>query len=302
MKNERKTEIRVGLTVLAGILVFIWILGWAKNISLKSNEQIVNVRFNNVAGLEIGDQVTVNGLRKGYVQDMKVEPNNILVQLSLDNDIRLKEDASFAISMLDLMGGKKVEVFPGSSDVEFDYNKVGKGKFFGDIPSAMSLFSSVQDDFVTVLKDVKISLNSLNKYLTDEKLSSNVKQSLSNLNSLTDKLNGMLSENRDDLRSIAKNTAELTEKSNELLSSNKENINQLFSDLKSVIQKSDTLLSDLNNFTKETLNQQNNVGKFLYDENMINDIKKTLQQVNELTSILSDQLKNDGINVDANVF
>ena len=49
----------------------------------------------------------------------------------------------------------------------------------------------------------------------------------------------MLSENRNDLRSIAKNTAELTEKSNELLSSNKENINQLFSDLKSVLQKSE---------------------------------------------------------------
>jgi phospholipid/cholesterol/gamma-HCH transport system substrate-binding protein len=233
---------------------------------------------------------------------MKVEPNNILVQLSLDNDIILKDDASFAISMLDLMGGKKVEVFPGSSNTEFDFNKVGKGTFFGDIPSALSLFSSVQDDFVTILKDVKISLNSLNKYLTDEKLSSDVKQSVSNLNSLTDRLNGMLSENRNDLRSIAKNTAELTEKSNELLSSNKENINKIFGDLKSVLQKSDTLLSDLNNFAKETFNQQNNVGKILYDENMINDIKKTLQQVNELTSILIDQLKNDGINVDANIF
>ena len=58
----------------------------------------------------------------------------------------------------------------------------------------------------------------------------------------------------------------------------------------------------MNYLTKETMNQQNNIGKLLYDENMINDIKKTLQQVNELTSILIDQLKNDGINVDANVF
>ena len=112
----------------------------------------------------------------------------------------------------------------------------------------------------------------------------------------------MLAENRNDLKSITKNAAELTEKSNELLTSNKENINQLFSDLKSILQKSDTLLSDLNNLTKETMDQQNNVGKLLYDENIINDIKKTLQQVNDLTSILIDQLKNDGINVDANIF
>jgi phospholipid/cholesterol/gamma-HCH transport system substrate-binding protein len=302
MRNERKTEIRVGLTVLIGILIFIWILGWAKNISLTSNEKLVKVRFNNVAGLEIGDQVTINGLKKGYVKEMKIEPNNVLVELSIENDVELKKDASFAISMLDLMGGKKVEVFPGSSAEVYNYNKIAEGTFFADIPSAMSLLGSLQDDFVTVLKDVRIALNSINKYLTDEKLSSDVKQSLSNLNSLTDKLNVMLAENKSDLRSITKNAAELTQNSNELISSNKENINQLFTELKTVFQKSDTLLSDLNNLTKETINQQNNVGKLLYDETMINDLKKTLAQVNELTSLLIDQLKNDGINVDANIF
>ncbi|HRP93711.1 MAG: MCE family protein [Ignavibacteriaceae bacterium] len=302
MKNERKTEIRVGLTVLVGILVFIWILGWAKNFSLQSNEQLVKVRFTNVSGLEIGDQVTVNGMRKGYVKEMIVEPNNVVVKLSIDNDIKLKEDASFAISMLDLMGGKKVEVFPGSSSTNFNINKISSGTFYADIPSVMSLFGSVQDDLVTILKDVKVSLHSLNKYITDEKMSSDVKTSLSNLSLLTDKLNIMLSENRNDIKSLTKNAVELTETSNQLLSSNKENIDQLFADLKNVFQKSDTLLTDLNNLTKETMNQQNNVGKLLYDEEVIKDLKQTLKQVNDLTSILIEQLKNDGINVDANIF
>ena len=302
MKNERKTEIRVGLTVLAGILVFIWILGWAKNFSIKSNEQVVKVRFINVAGLEIGDQVTVNGLRKGYVKEMTVEPNNVLVELSIENDVKLKEDASFAISMLDLMGGKKVEVFPGSSQTAYDNSKVSEGTFYADIPSVMSLFGSVQDDLVTVLKDVKVSIQSLNKYLTDDKLSNDVKTSMTNLSLLTDKLNVMLSENRNDIRLLTQNAVELTETSSKLLSSNKENIDHLFADLKNVVQKSDTLLSDLNNLTKETMNQQNNIGKLLYDENIINDLKQTLKQVNELTSILIDQLKNDGVNVDANIF
>jgi phospholipid/cholesterol/gamma-HCH transport system substrate-binding protein len=302
MKDERKTEIRVGLTVLVGILVFIWILGWAKNFSLKSNEQLIKVRFTNVSGLEIGDQVTVNGLRKGYVKEMSVEPNNVVVALSIDNDIALKEDASFAISMLDLMGGKKIEVFPGTSSVEYNTNKIGTGTFYADIPSVMSLFGSVQDDLVSILKDVKVSLHSLNKYITDEKMNNDVKISLSNLSLLTEKLNVMLSENRNDLRALTKNAVELTETSNKLLSNNKENIDQLFVGLKNVFQKSDTLLTDLNNLTKETKNQQNNIGKFLYDEDLINNLKKTLTQVNEVTAILIEQLKNDGINVDANIF
>jgi phospholipid/cholesterol/gamma-HCH transport system substrate-binding protein len=302
MKDDRKTEIKVGLTVLSGIIIFIWIFGWAKNFSLQSNEQVVKVKFENVAGLEIGDPVTVNGLRKGYVKEMIVGTNDVNVELSLDNNIKLKQDATFAVSMLDLMGGKKIEIFPGTSGKNYDYNKTAEGIFFADIPSAMSLFGSVQDDFVTVLKDVKVSLNSLNKYLTDEKLNSDVKQSMANLNLLTDKLNIMLAENRSDLKALTENAVELTEKSNELLSTNKENINQLFVDLKSIVQKSDVLLSDLNDLTNETKNQQNNVGKLLYDETIIKDLKQTLNQIIELTSLLIDQLKNDGINVDANIF
>ena len=302
MRNERKTEIRVGLTVLVGILVFIWILGWAKNFSIRSNEHVIKVRFANVSGLEIGDQVTVNGMRKGYVKEMIVEPNNVLVELSIENDVQLKEDASFAISMLDLMGGKKIEVFPGTSSRVYDNNKISEGKFYADIPSVMSLFGSVQDDLVTVLRDVKISLHSMNNYLTDDKLNADVKKSLSNLSLLTEKLNAMISENRNDVRSLTQNVVELTETSNKILLTNKDNIDQLFVDLKSVFQKSDTLLTSLNSLTTETVNQQNNVGKLLYDENLIKDLKQTLKQVNELTSILIDQLKNDGVNVDANVF
>lgn len=302
MRNERKTEIRVGLTVLVGILVFIWILGWAKNFSIRSNEHVIKVRFANVSGLEIGDQVTVNGMRKGYVKEMIVEPNNVLVELSIENDVQLKEDASFAISMLDLMGGKKIEVFPGTSSRVYDNSKISEGKFYADIPSVMSLFGSVQDDLVTVLRDVKISLHSMNNYLTDDKLNADVKKSLSNLSLLTEKLNAMISENRNDVRSLTQNAVELTETSNKILLTNKDNIDQLFIDLKSVFQKSDTLLTSLNSLTTETVNQQNNVGKLLYDENLIKDLKQTLKQVNELTSILIDQLKNDGVNVDANVF
>lgn len=302
MKDERKNEIKVGLTVLIGILFFIWILGWAKNFSLQSNEQIIKVNFGNVSGLEIGDQVTVNGLKKGYVKEMKVEPNKVIIDLSIDKDIKLKEDATFAISMLDLMGGKKVEVFPGVSEKSFDETKIAEGRFYADIPSVMSLFGSVQDDLVTVLQDVKISLHSMNKYLTDEQLNTNVRNSISNLSELTKKLNIILTENRDDIKALTTNAVELTKKSNEMISSNKENVEDLLKNLKSVFQKSDTLLSDLNSITKETMNKQNNIGKLLYDESVITDLKQTLKQVNELTSILIEQLKNDGINVDANVF
>lgn len=302
MKDTRKTEIKVGLTTLIGIIVFIWIFGWAKNFSLQSNEQLIKVNFKNVAGLEIGDPVTVNGLRKGFVKDMKIETNNILVEISVSKDFILKEDATFAISMLDLMGGKKIEIFPGFSQNLLAPHKIYDGQFYADIPSVMTLFGSVQDDLVSLLKDFRMTFKSVNKYLSDEQLALNFKKSINNLTNLSDKLDQILAENRADIKELTSNAVELTQKSNKLITDNEQNINQIMVSLKTVFQKSDTLLIRLNELTKETVNKENNFGKILYDDELINDLKQTLKQTNELTLILVEQLKNKGIKVDAYIF
>ncbi|MFN3873042.1 MAG: MlaD family protein [Ignavibacterium sp.] len=302
MKDERKTEIKVGITVLAAILIFLWIFGWAKNISIRSTENIIKVSFRNVAGLEIGDPVTVNGLRKGYVNDMKVLTNEVIVEIALDNDVTLKEDARFSISMLDLMGGKKVEIYPGKSSVSLNLKEIHHGEFLSDIPAVMSLLGSVQDDFVTVLKDVKITLSSMNNYLADENLSKDVKQSLKNLNTLTSELNELITQNKENIKLLTSNAIALTENTNEILKANEKQVNELLKNMNDAVSKSNQLLDDVNQITNETLQKQNNLGKILYDEEMMRDIKATLKQVNELTSILIEQLKEKGIKIDANIF
>lgn len=302
MKDQRKTEIKVGLTVLAAILIFLWIFGWAKNISIRSTENIIKVSFQNVAGLEIGDPVTVNGFRKGYVNDMKVLPNEVIVEIALDNDVSLKKDARFSISMLDLMGGKKVEIYPGESSEVLDLTEIHHGIFLSDIPAVMSLLGSVQDDLVTVLKDVKVTLSSMNQYLTDEKFSSDIKQSLKNLNSLTAEINSLVQQNKDNIKVLTDNAILLTENSNQLIKTNEQNIHDLIKNMNEVANRSNQLLNDVSRLTNETLQQQNNLGKILYDEELMKDIKSSLRQVNELTSILIEQLKGKGINVDANIF
>ncbi len=302
MKDQRKTEIKVGLTVLAAIIIFLWIFGWAKNISIRSTENIIKVSFRNVAGLEIGDPVTVNGFRKGYVNDMKVLSNEVIVDIALDNDVTLKEDARFSVSMLDLMGGKKVEIYPGESSNALNYKEIHHGEFLSDIPAVMSLLGSVQDDLVTVLKDVKVTLTSMNNYLTDQNLSFDIKQSLKNLNSLSSEMNELIIQNKENIRLITSNALTLTENTNELIKSNEKNIDDLIKNLNEAVSNSNRLLNDVNQLTYETLRRQNNLGKILYDEELLKDIKSTLKQVNELTQILIDQLKGKGINVDANIF
>ena len=301
MKDQRKTEIRVGITVVVGIIIFLWILGWAKNCSITAKEKSVTVKFDNVTGLEIGDNVTVNGLRKGYVKEMDIKQDSVVVKLAIDKDVDLRQDAQFSISMLDLMGGKKVGVFPGKSTVPLDYNAIHEGIFYSDIPSVMSMLGSVQGDIVASLKDMRITLSSVNKYLTDDELTKNIKVTASNLNLISNKLIVMMDENRESLNKMAKNGAQLTHEANEFIQTNKEGIRTSLVELQVLIQKTDTLMTTANQFASEIKNKQNNVGKILYDKEMYENLNQSVTRLNELTKILLDQIKKEGINIDAHI-
>jgi phospholipid/cholesterol/gamma-HCH transport system substrate-binding protein len=301
MKDQSKTEIKVGIMVVVGTLVFLWVIGWAKNFSLTATERTLAIKFPTVAGLEVGDPVTVNGVRKGNVEDFKIESSDVIVRIGLDKDVDLKQDASFAVSMLDLMGGKKIEINPGNSTQELDFSKVQQGQFHADVSSVMSMIGNMQGDLNNTIKDVEITLTSLNNFLTDQKLNENVKSSLANLKDLTHKLNVLIDENQNDLKKITSNTVQLTTDAKDLLHNNKETIQNSIHDLNSVLQRTDSLLVRINNLADETTGRKNNLGKLLYDEKMYNNLTETLSEVKKMTKIIVEQLKGEGLNVDAKV-
>lgn len=301
MKDQRKTEIKVGLVVVVGIILFIWILTWAKSFSLSANDKIVKVKFKNVSGLEVGDEVAINGVKKGFVDDIKIQKDEVVVKLSIANDAVLKVDALFRIAMLDLMGGKKVEIYPGISEQMIDYSKVQTGSFTADIATVMSMVGGIQDDVNSSIKDMKITLNALNNYLTDKQLNDNIKSSVSNLSEASKKLNLMMDENRDNLKRLISSSVDLSEEAKTFLTRNKDELSNSFKDLKTLLEETNSLVSKANEFADEIKTKKNNVGKLLYDEELYSNLNKSITQLNELTKLILEQLKGDGFKVDANV-
>ncbi len=302
MKDQRKTEIKVGITVFFGLLIFLWVLGWAKNWTINAQRKEVNVEFPSVAGLEVGDPVTINGVRKGYVDEITIQSNKVNTLLNLPLDVVLKEDAKFSVMMLDLMGGKKVEINPGVSETDMNLEKLQHGVFDGDIASAMAMLGTVQNDLVDVIKEVKISLTTLNKTLGDKEFSSDLKTSVSNLATLTENLNKLVLSNKDGLNQLMKTGVELTTNANDFLKTNRDSISLTISSINSVLKVSKDLLVKINDFMDKTDKNQNNLGKMLNDPDLMNDLKATIQQAKELIKILVDQLKSKGVEVNAHIF
>jgi phospholipid/cholesterol/gamma-HCH transport system substrate-binding protein len=302
MKDQRKTEIRVGITVIIGLLMIIWVFGWAKNITLSSQRKEIKVKFSSVAGLEEGDPVSINGVRKGYVEDISIKGSDVFTLLNIEKEVILRTDAKFTVMMLDLMGGKKVEIIPGHETSELDYSKTQVGEFVGDIASAMAMLGTVQNDLVDVIKEVKITLSSLNKSLTDEKFNNDLKSSVSNLVALTQNLNSLLNENKTEINNLLTNGIELTKNVNSFIQSNRDSISNTIHSVQEALKLSKDLLTRVNDLIDKTNRSENNLGKFLNDPDLMNDLKLSIGNVKELTKLLVEQLKAKGIEVNAHIF
>ncbi len=302
MDKNRKTEIKVGITVAIGIILFLWIFGWAKNYRFNSERKIVNIEFNSVAGLEKGDAVTINGVRKGYVDEIKNKDNTVLVTVNLDNDVNLKEDATFSILMLDLMGGKKIEINPGNSPKELNYHKTQKGIFLGDISTAMAMLSSVQNDLVDVIKEVKISLTNLNEIFSKKEFFRNLESSVADLSELSTELSELIKRQKQGIENLIENGNKLAENMNMVITENEANIKSTLQNSSDVLNEMKQLIEKVNKLSEETTAKKNNLGKLLYDDKIITDLKSSLEKLNKLSEILIKQLQDEGINVDANIF
>ena len=302
MKNQRATEIKVGVTVLFGLIVFLWVLGWARNFSLSSSDNLIKVKFNNVSGLEIGNNVTVNGVRKGHVRDFVIQGSDVIVTLSISREIILKKDAQFSLESTDLMGGRRIEVNPGSLTEELNLSEIQQGNYITDIAGMISLFSDIQDKISIIANESLKTLKGINLFLEDEEFISGLKTSVKNLNQLTEKLDYVIEENQENLKQITENTKEISSDTKDFIKDNKESIKYSLENLNKILIKSDSLITSLNYLAQQTSAGENNLGKILYNDSFYYNLTQSIETLKELSKIILEQIQADGIKVDANIF
>ncbi len=209
MKDTSKTEIKVGVTVVLSLLLLIFIISWARNMSLTANRKHLLVRFQSVSGLEVGDQVTVNGVRQGNVEAIINDGTRVLANLSLDADTRLQRDAIISVDMLDLMGGKKVEIDRGTSDTLLDFSQVANGNFSADVPLVMKTVGTVMNEVPEIIKSLNESLYAIKTFIKDDSLKSNIRTTMQELSLMTTKINKFINSNSENVTSLVENSNKL---------------------------------------------------------------------------------------------
>lgn len=109
-------ETTVGLFVLLGLACVGYMTIKLGNVSFLGDDRYtVYARFTSVAGLKVNNPVNMFGMDIGRVEDFKMDQERqvAIVELRIDKDIKIYDDAIASIKTSGLMGDSYVSIDPG---------------------------------------------------------------------------------------------------------------------------------------------------------------------------------------------
>ena len=138
MELRYKREAMVGAMIVAGVLIFVFLMMWLRGTSLKRGH-LVHAAFNDVAGLKEGDPVRTSGVRVGVVKSIVLGgPDSVEVIFDVNGGQPPRADASVRILSQDFFGARFIDYHPGVSRDTLPEGRVLFGERAEDISEMAS--------------------------------------------------------------------------------------------------------------------------------------------------------------------
>lgn len=253
--EERRQEIIVGLVVLIVIVATILGVMWGNKYNVFSARNYFVVRVARASGLETGDPVTVAGVPKGVVDDFIVSRDSVDIIIGLDKDIILFRNATAIIANQELLGGKKVEVDPGTGGGFLPENGVFRGTFAGGLEDLFETVGTITTNFQTLLGTLNTTLERVNVVMEAD-----VQNSLRSIASVANQIDSLMSADIQPSLRAMRGTLEKTEN---LVDSKKDDLSRMVNNMESVSKKLTNIVDENEASLKRTINNLDKAGKDL---------------------------------------
>jgi len=290
--EERRQELIVGTVALIIIVATILGVMWGNKYNLFSARNYYTVRVARASGLEEGDPVTVAGVPKGVVDDFVVGGDSVDVIIGLDKDIILFSDASAIIANRELIGGKKVEVHPGSSGGFLKEGGVFRGTFAGGLEDLFETVGSITTNFQTLLATMNTTLKRVNNVMEadvesslgsiastarqiDSLMIADIQPSLKAMRSTLETTEELVDSRKDDIAEIVDNLSVVSEKMSQLVKQNEAALNRTISNL-------DKAGKDMATLGDRIKDPNNSLGRLTNSDSLYQEVKAVVKQVDNL--------------------
>jgi len=169
-KKQVAIEVVVGVFSFAIIAVLLALTTMLSEEMLFRDYDYIDVNFESVSGLRVGDEVNARGVTVGKVKTITLAPDGVHVAARLDIPITLHEDYRMEVMSGSVLGGRYLSIYEGTADapeISLDTPLVGcpSTELMDAATEAVeNIRDALQDG---ILDDLKASMAQIKKITTD---------------------------------------------------------------------------------------------------------------------------------------
>lgn len=264
MKLKLPTEAKVGIFVLAAILLLVYITIDVSQLGMSSRgTYILNTVMTNAEGVTKKTPVQVAGIPVGAVEKVELMENRTArVVMRIRNEVQLSPDAEIQVRLRGVLGDTYLEVIPGTETDKILEN--------GQTISKVRRRADYQDlfgDVSEITQNVKDITESLKTYTEVDR--SHAAHILKNMETLTGNMAKFTNANMGNMDAIVANMRALTD------------------DLRALSKNSsgdvEVAINRISELTNKISNGDGTVGRLLNDPTTIEKTNEILDNVGDLT-------------------
>lgn len=295
-----KKEFIIGALVTISLALLYWGFNFLKGESVFTNERVFVAVYNDVAGLEKANPITINGLQVGQVRNMYFSKDGhakVILELVIRNSIDIPKNSTAKIISSDILGSKAVELKLGTSielaqsgdtlksEVEVSIKEEVNRQLRPIKLKAENLMAQI-DTVLTMLQGL-VSDDNTDNFSKSVK---HIANSFENLESTTSTLDTLMAGQKNRLENILANIESITFN----LKQNEENINNIIANFSSVsdsiakIKFAETMASvneamkDMASITDKINNGEGSMGMLVNNDTLYIELEKSSRELNLL--------------------
>ena len=272
-------EVKIALVAIAGVVVLFFGMNFLKGLNIFSSEDNYYVQFSDITGLSSSSPVYADGFKVGVVKDIiydysHTEGSKVLI--GVDKQLRIPQGSSAEI-VSDMLGNVKVNLLLANNPRE----KVAPGGLIKGMinDGAMGKLQDMVPAVEKMLPKLDSIMTSLNAILADPA----IRQSLHNVQAITDNLTTSTAQLNTLMAGLNKNVPGMMAKANNVLD-NTETLtaNLAAVDVASTMRQVDQTIANVQQLTAKLNSKEGSLGLLMDDTQLYDNLNSTMRNADSL--------------------
>ena len=272
-------EVKIALVAIAGVVVLFFGMNFLKGLNIFSSEDNYYVQLTDITGLSWSSLVYADGFKVGVVKDIiydysHTEGSKVLI--GVDKQLRIPQGSSAEI-VSDMLGNVKVNLLLANNPRE----KVAPGGLIKGMinDGAMGKLQDMVPAVEKMLPKLDSIMTSLNAILADPA----IRQSLHNVQAITDNLTTSTAQLNTLMAGLNKNVPGMMAKANNVLD-NTETLtaNLAAVDVASTMRQVDQTIANVQQLTAKLNSKEGTLGLLMNDTQLYDNLNSTMRNADSL--------------------